>query len=642
MLGTLVFGSFIALGRNIRVTFDVMSAGVVEGILFGNSAPGNEKNRLRRILQQDSLEPSYSFIYFDEESLSKERSLFRSGDIEIVDSIGDLITRADLVLESVSTMTLPPLNPNLNIRTSPALYQVEEAQKNTTLLGLAYFLTGREEFAEQGCNLVQRWFVNPQTQMTPMDLYQSTNRQNIYQLLDAIQMMQGHLEDHEFPLVQDWFRNYLVFFEKAGTERDQTTSYDGLYYDIEDMAVSHFVRDEARIALIYKRAYERLAKQVSADGSMPQILQTSQCEHYQMYELQGWWTLARLFANAMGESLWTAEKDALCRASGFAIPYLRIREPCSNEHDDRRWWPIVVDTLRHCETYQAKRLRWRDWMSPESKEVPASLYSMPRHYGEETGIAPFWNLGTFVKKSPSHPESRSFTKDNKSGIHIPAKLLKAAETDPDISTRVMRIRRWHQLGQKEIAERMLKKAIKDLRGTKVVWQPKDIIPQAMIDAARNDPTLEERVTRIRRWDSLGQASIVERMVKKTMEELKMTAEDEASVEALNKQTEYSQGANKGSFLRAQKGEDQNYGEAPPQASLKSSLLKKLLKKKEAETPQAQSSSMEIPASLIQQSQSDPELAKRIYRIQRWKKLGQHEIVDKMIRKLLAATEEHFQ
>lgn len=688
MLGTLVFGSFIALARNIRMTLEQVPS--MDGHVFFHTVPINEKAYLRRILSGQSDRKTtarFSFIYFDEDALAKERYLYRAGSDEMTSAMDKLLLQANQILlggqeERVKTNGADNnANNKKNVNSHNPFpshlidsEQVGRIVEETTVLGLAYFLTGNAEYAEYAAQLVRSTFLNANTQMAPQALLRANShvRAHLYQLLDAIKMVQSYLEDEEAPMLRAWFTDYLNFLDPTGREMIISNNYTGLYFDIEDMAVSNFVGDEGRQAQIWKRSLERLAQQIAEDDSMPQELSEPSCEHAQMHTLQGWWTLSRLFTNAMGESLWTAEREALCRASARAIPYLTNRKKCSANEivDDQRWWPIVVEALRHCPSLLSKRLTWREWMSPNSREVPSDLYSMPLTFPFETGIAPFWNFGMPIKKTETPAQATTIktitatnrrevqTESNNSkdppGLHIPAKLAKAAEQDSEMALRVSRIKRWHALGQVDIADRMMKKALKDLKSTKIVWQTKDIIPQAMSDAAKTDKVLLERIGRIRRWHALGQTSIVERMIKKSMDELKLDAEDDAAVQVLSQQAEAAANE-KSTLLTAQQQDQKSQSTAPVQDGIPKFVadsgpvpLRPPVSTSSTDATAAalveavtggKTTSRQIPPTLIQQSQNDPDLAKRIHRIQRWKKLGQHEIADKMIQKLLASTED---
>jgi len=639
MMSTLIFGSLIALGRNIHVTLDLFNAGVNEGIkegviLFG--APLDAvAPRLRRALQEDNSHLDYHFIYFDEESLSRERALLRDEEAEVLVATNVLFERANRILESSSSMHSSSGNNKTASVAAPMNNEVAAMQKNTTLLGLAYFFTGQDEYAERAIHFVRRWFLSPTTRIDPQHLYNSPLHNQLHSFLDSLQMVLGHLKDPEIIQLQEWFLRYLEYMGNHFIAGSSTTHSSALYFDIEQLALSHFVGDEARQAEVFKRVLLRLPLQIEKDGSLPQELaQKDQCEHSQMLTLQGWWTLARLFSNAMGETLWTAEDEAMCRASEFAVPYFRDRQRCgSSKENDQRWWPIIVDALRYCPNLKSKTLQWRDWMSPDSREIPSTLYAMPPVYEDMSVIPLFWNLGMPIKKEvSSDAATQSETKDPNS--NIPIKLLRAAEHDSQMAQRVHRIKRWHELGQKEIADRMTKKAIKDLRSTKIIMQNRDYIPSAMLDAAETDQMMNERIGRIRRWHGLEQHSIVERMIKKSVDELQQKVEDDAAVKVLAKREEQA------SQTETITGNNSTINSPSSSAQVDKSKSNKgdnVLPV--AENKPRKTSSMEIPNVFIEQAKTDPEMGKRIHRIQRWKRLNQHEIADKMMKKLLASTED---
>mmetsp|Transcript_18331 Transcript_18331/g.27699 ORF Transcript_18331/g.27699 Transcript_18331/m.27699 type:complete len:627 (+) Transcript_18331:92-1972(+) len=608
MLGTLIVGSSIALLRNIHVTIDLFNHGIKQGITEGNimfASPLDASPRLRRALQEDNSHLNYQFIYYDEESLSRERALFREEDPNVLLATNDLFDRVNEILETpLSTNSIDGLSANENTSS-----QVADMQRNTTLLGLAYFFTGEDEFAERATYLVRTWFLSSETKIDPKHLCNSPLRSQVHAFLDSLQMILGHLEDSEIIQLQRWFLRYLEYTGNNFVSKSSTHT-SSLYFDVEQLALSNFVGDEGRQAEVFKRVLIRLSHQIKKDGSLPEELaQKEECDHSQMLALEGWWTLGRLFTNSMGETLWTAEGEAMCRATEFAVPYFRDRPKCGlSTENDQRWWPVIVDAMRYCPNLQSKPLEWRDWMSPNSREVPSSRYEMPRVYSDYSRIPPFWNLGMPVEKEATDDEPNTDPPPKDASTFIPIRLSKAAEHDPQMAQRVHRIKRWHQLGQIEIADRMTKKAIKDLQSTSSTSQNKDYIPATMLKVAKTDKAMNDRIGRIRRWHGLAQHSIVERMIKKSMDELKQKAEDDAAL-ALESNSESEKS-------KSQDSQNQQKSSKPRLTS-----------------------SMEIPNVFLEQAETDAEMAKRIFRIQRWKRLGQHEIANKMVKKMLASTED---
>ena len=115
MLSTLAFGSFIALGRNIRVTLE--QAPMKD---YFHTVPVNEKLSLRRILSEEEFGKDpirFNFIYFDEDGLAKERYLYRSGTEEITEAMEALLSQANQIVgpkenpSAIGTFSSSPSKP---------------------------------------------------------------------------------------------------------------------------------------------------------------------------------------------------------------------------------------------------------------------------------------------------------------------------------------------------------------------------------------------------------------------------------------------------------------------------------------------------------------------------------------------------
>jgi hypothetical protein len=149
------------------------------------------------------------------------------------------------------------------------------------------------------------------------------------------------------------------------------------------------------------RAVSRLTVHVEPDGSMPHELARPTCEHYQMFNLQGWSTLARM-GGVVGREMWNALPDkkgesGLCRAVRYAIPYFRKRNKCkegSEAENVERWWPLIVDAKHHCPSLlRDPGLILQDWFPSGAVLPPSNPYDMPSMYYAHDGVAPFWQLG---------------------------------------------------------------------------------------------------------------------------------------------------------------------------------------------------------------------------------------------------------
>jgi hypothetical protein len=620
-------------------------------------------------------------LFYSEETLHKERNLYRATADEILPALQELLEKAEAALESGPwSVTYKPsdsLAPSGDEHdyyhpapyfwpakrrdgtidyNSPYEYRDGERipgtglfekgsdrfdrsrlaamQYNTTVLGLAYFLTGNEDYAEVAVRNIRVWFLNPATKMNANLFYSQVRRnhnkdntgsqsgvielKDLYFFLDAVQMVMGHLERQEVAQLRDWFVQYMTFLESSaqGIAEKKTKNNHGVYFDIQQLAVANFLGDKKRMERIWRRTESRVSEQVSAvDGAMPEELKRNTCEHYQMFTLQGWWTMARMGSNALNQKLWTANKNALCRASEFAIPYLRNREQCpgnSQREDDKRWWPLIVEAISHCPDLRRTEFEWRDWMSTDSKNIPINLYDMPRMYDVHDGVAPFWSLGMESVQQPVKPgdwnikpelkkmyvrSGKSDTSSNNKSSNKKTKTTRSA-ISPDSdrgSTKKASMAMSSNIARRNdvattseaassasgvtssvslssdsgptatgVGGFLVIKSTKTTTNNKPysstspeignipskasqssspfplfaprlssnqVFQKSQEVPRSSADpsdeyipailkkAARTSPKYQERVDRIKRWQKLGQIKIVQKMIKKCLDEL---------------------------------------------------------------------------------------------------------------------------
>mmetsp|Transcript_31686 Transcript_31686/g.47887 ORF Transcript_31686/g.47887 Transcript_31686/m.47887 type:complete len:260 (+) Transcript_31686:435-1214(+) len=254
-----------------------------------------------------------------------------------------------------------------------------------------------------------------------------------------------------------------------------------------------------------------------------------------MFTLQGWWTLARMGLNILDEpKLWESHKHALCRASEYAIPYFRKRSQCpgnTNGENDQRWWLLVVEAVSHCPDLQNREFTWREWMSEESKSVPANLYDMPRVYSINDGVAPFWNLGmpTLNKSSPGlwqekasrEPESL-LQEQKRETLDVPKNESSAQKLKESASKTSLTDQKFSNAGPGLSNKNKSSSDSEHNQPTSGAIpndQSDNFIPVILKKAAKTNPDMKERIDRIKRWQSLGQTKIVQKMIKKSLDEM---------------------------------------------------------------------------------------------------------------------------
>ena len=290
---------------------------------------------------------------------------------------------------------------------------------NTTVLSLTYYMTKNVMYAHKAADNIRVWFLAPSTRMTPHLTFAQIRRnhkyktgaksgviemKDLYFFLDAVRILErdGFLFDDEQEELRKWFTEYLQWLKESrqGRLERQTLNNHGLYYDIQVTSVAAYVNDTETLSFYLNWALDRLDAQINDDtGAMPHELARPTCEHYQMFTLQGWSTMARIAQSAGHIDMWDSYHDskgrsALCNAAEYAVPYFRARTPCNNTQKEnyRRWWPLLHEARHYCPHLRETPLVFNSWMNTKNN-IPATCFKMPSMYNPHDGVPAFWNLG---------------------------------------------------------------------------------------------------------------------------------------------------------------------------------------------------------------------------------------------------------
>ena len=473
--------------QNITTDGPVRSVGYVTRLSSGKAAlesDGDARNAARfesiRLLLQNLdvrvVTELYGFhpgqlVFYRESALARDRQLYWDGDVvmnEVVEILLRLALRAvflgpwsvtdkpdDSVARSgdkhdyfdLAPFYWPPL-PNATRNSSwpwreyrdeaypPTLYhapgselydhtRLQDMMRNTTILALAYFMTGDSNFAESAARNIRYWFLDPGTRMNPhmVNSHVATGHNKsagseagilgmsgIYFLLDAIRIIEksAFLNDFEQRDLRDWFAKYLSWLENSlkGKRAYASPTSLGTYFDVQAIAIAAYLNDTAKMIWYSERSASRLGKQITSNGTMPQEIEDTRCEHNQQFNLQGWSTLTRM-TDTIKRNHWTFKSNGnatarrppmLCRAAKFSIPFFGRLDKCENSReaaeDGTRWWPLFHDAQYYCPMLRNKELQWPiRWFREDSVRPPGSSLMMPSVYDPSDAIAPFWNLG---------------------------------------------------------------------------------------------------------------------------------------------------------------------------------------------------------------------------------------------------------
>ncbi len=315
--------------------------------------------------------------------------------------------------------------------------RLEAFQFNTTILALAYTITGDQRYAVRAASNLAIWFVDPSTRMSPDQLNvvwsgkskETLNSKlgiidfkDLYFFLDAIRMIEesGALSQKNQRSIKAWFNDYLYWlairrdssFRRKGQHVYFEPNHHGLYYDIQLAAVASYTGNLSLALETFQESASRMLTHVYANGKLMMEVGGKDCEHLQSFTLQGWASIARM-AQKVGLNYWKrfpSRKDnkgvadsALCRAAEYTIPLLQNRARCTesatHDPDISRWFPLYLEAQKNCPNLAVKNGKywWPDWWPAlNSSEIPLPIdnpYKMKPLFTQATGIAPFWNLG---------------------------------------------------------------------------------------------------------------------------------------------------------------------------------------------------------------------------------------------------------
>jgi hypothetical protein len=207
-------------------------------------------------------------------------------------------------------------------------------------LGLAFHLTGRDEYAAHAARLVRVWFLDPATRMNPHLKFSQgipgindgrgigiIETRGLPEMLDGVLLLAGSprwTKTDEAGL-QSWMRAYLTWLLESqhGQEEAKNGNNHETWYDVQVAGLALYTgqRDVARRTV--EGARQRIARQIEPDGRQPRELERTRAWDYSEFNLRAFFDLANL-AKPFQVDLWgyrTSDGRSLRRALDFLVPY---------------------------------------------------------------------------------------------------------------------------------------------------------------------------------------------------------------------------------------------------------------------------------------------------------------------------------
>ncbi|MEU8981537.1 alginate lyase family protein [Streptomyces sp. NPDC048309] len=238
---------------------------------------------------------------------------------------------------------------NPEVDTGTDRQDVEKVFDSTYDLSLAWYYTGKKQYAQKAASVLRAWFLAPDTRMNPnLDHGQFIPckydgraigiidfSQSYTSVLDAIAILETGApgwSKSDRTAMRAWntdFRDWLVNSD-FGKEEGAAKNNHGTFYDMQLAALAYATGDQdlARRTVLNARSL-RIDPQIAADGSQPQELARTRSWHYSTFDLVAYTRLAAI-GRHVGVNLWSyqgPDGQSLFKAVDYLLPAATGAEP---------------------------------------------------------------------------------------------------------------------------------------------------------------------------------------------------------------------------------------------------------------------------------------------------------------------------
>lgn len=239
---------------------------------------------------------------------------------------------------------------------NPEYYDITDSQEmdkvedDVETLGLAYYFSKDEKYANFATKLIKSWFLDAETLQNPnLNFGQGIKGINtgrgtgiietraLYRISDAAILLQDSkswsAENHK--ALKKWFSDYLTWMIDSPIGKDEADSKNnhGTYYSVQVIAFALFAErpEEATRELeIFKK---RMESQIQLDGSLPLELERTKSWNYVNMNLLGFCINARL-GEHLKIDLWkyqTNEGKSIKKCIDWLMPYMKKEKTWDRE-----------------------------------------------------------------------------------------------------------------------------------------------------------------------------------------------------------------------------------------------------------------------------------------------------------------------
>ena len=266
---------------------------------------------------------------------------------------------------------------------------------DTLACALAYAASGEDRFRAHARRLVETWFLDPATAMTPNLLYAQVRPgrdgdegsswgliefKDVAYLLDAVRL----LDDPDLSeRLRAWLRPYCdwLLTSRQGRAERRAANNHGTFFDLQLGSIAAFLGDVDLLLDCYLDSLGRLDGHFDDDGAQPHELARTLSRHYCTFNLQGWLTLHRLYE---GAGLQVEHQPGFARVAR-GVDWLLPGRDAEWTHPQIE--PFDTDRLAPIALMAAAQ-----GLGPEPRPADGETARARPRFHPHDGIPPFWPL----------------------------------------------------------------------------------------------------------------------------------------------------------------------------------------------------------------------------------------------------------
>ena len=278
-------------------------------------------------------------------------------------------------------------------------YRLSDMCDRVRYLTLAWYFSGREEYARAAVGQLGVWFLDPETRMNPNFNYAQVRRGHngdkgsgsglidaytFVEMLPAVYLLREGkmLPKAQFRALREWFAAFVDWYltsEQGKSERNARNNHS-IAYDAQLICFARFAGDSKTAdAVIREFPQRRLFPQIEPDGSQPQELRRTLSYWYSIYNIEHMVDIMYMARGAKTHIYDAVSPDGRCitRAVDYLIPYLGKEVGAWPYKQIGRWassQQAVCDNLYRIFRFDPSKTAYRDLALAHSARKSGDLW----------------------------------------------------------------------------------------------------------------------------------------------------------------------------------------------------------------------------------------------------------------------------